>query len=123
MVCCGTDYVDGGWGMYAIAHNSYVGGFISIGETPTLSPGDYIGIERTSPATFVCSKSSDGRAWTPLMEKSIDSIPNPGFLGADFQTNTNPFRLEVWEGGDGALPTGIGRRCGCEDGTPEFECG
>lgn len=91
----------------------YVNGSESNIETdvsPTFNTGDYIGIQRTSASNFRCYRSTDGTTWTALGSGGTFTPPNPGRWGAHVAINPVPFTLEVWEGGNGALPTA--RACG-----------
>jgi hypothetical protein len=121
-VCLGVDNLGGGngvccvalaggpspWGLEAIAN-----GVESTGDTagsPTFGVGDYIGIQRTSATAFRCYRSTNGTTWTALGTGATATAPNPGQWGAIADSVPNTFMLEVWEAGNGTLPTA--RVCG-----------
>lgn len=111
--CCATwdDGIGGQYWTLSKYINAVFTGFLDTGVTPHFVTGDYIGIERTSATAFRCYRSTTGDSWTALGSgaTTIASIPDPGAWGAqvnnDAGVNT-PFMLEVWEGGNGTLPTG-----------------
>jgi hypothetical protein len=111
-VCC-TAWNDSGspfWEMQSFSPQTVV----EFETTPVFVTGDYIGILRTTNTTYQCARSTNGTTWTLIGSSHVVTVgSNPGQPGAqannDGGANT-PFMLEVWEAGNGALPTA--RVCG-----------
>ena len=73
-------------------------------ENSNVGVGEWIGIERKDNDTFECYLSTDGTTWgTGLGDETVSGIPLRGHPGAFFRDQA--LTLEVWEGGNGTLPT------------------
>lgn len=108
-VCCAVDFAVPYWCITQIDAGTIVNSVCCTGDCNLIVPGEFIGIQAAvDGVSFQCSASSDGTTWTGLGSTFTASPapPDPGRLGAIAMQSADAPRLEVWEGGNGALPTG-----------------
>lgn len=105
-LCCQTSGTNG-WRMERYQHNQDLG-TVQSNMTPTFGTGDYMGIERLDQNDYQCFRSTNGTTWTAIgpsvpVQGDPPGMPNPGFVGVS--NDGQGFAIELWEGGNGVLPT------------------